>query len=817
MKQNPRPGDRRVRATLKTFKKNYRDEPLGVATGCRDVHGNIIGGRGFGVNLNERIKILLEENVKQRSVLKEKTYELEALTYKYRKIQNMVQSGQYLQVLTTAATSTSGTQLTTSENMQTNQPTPNPPLKSRSPIHGSFSKFKDDSNKLKTLNTLEHSQSVDINTARFGLRKSPLMSSATQITTTNTTSSTNNTTESTADYSSSKIISNDNATTSTNGACGASSSSTGQGKRALVAFDCPVKAGMLSASGVKRSHYTANITSTQTGTMRQPIIINYSKDNTCEEQTNEATLFDFSKQPAPKDPQLQNKLIAGGKPNNVTVKQSPKCTTDSSYCSMGADYELSESRKSAEELDLFTVFSYITGSNNSKDKHIYTKNEKRRGELGKDNFNRWSEGPFCTLMVRNNKDATAQAAMKGKTSRVLAPGKAVLQQDRASSRKGFVNDSLQRLADETRSSCPNIAETSGQTSNSATTDTKASRSLKSRRQSNQHSGDGRSKILTSNQKQQLPRTISMIEYLGMNEFDIIARRHDKLLASRQRKMDRKQQLACCYELSSCTCCTSTGSPTVYQRDVLIGGSSCHHTQSQADVGAYSSSDLLNSGADMLHSSSRLSCSTCCSFASQTYASQSDIYDTTESSGTVSTPTVSSSPSAGSIANNKYLTNSQASTRSSSINEQESQLQTTPRYCIHHSKLYEAKSLASAQHEHKYSYAHHHHHHHHSNEQVSTTSTNSSIMHNQQQVSATEPLQSTSNQPCCGPKSEENQINDAQIEQNSVKPLHSMDSENLAKNSTAKGTVDESEVENQQELENKQEQKLLIKCDVLESL
>lgn len=107
MKQNPRAGDHRVRATLKTFKKNYHEEAFGAA-GCRDFRGNIIGRGGYGINLNERIKIVIEENTKQRSSLKEKTYELEALTYKYRKIQGMIQSGQYLQALSSSTANGAG-------------------------------------------------------------------------------------------------------------------------------------------------------------------------------------------------------------------------------------------------------------------------------------------------------------------------------------------------------------------------------------------------------------------------------------------------------------------------------------------------------------------------------------------------------------------------------------------------------------------------------------------------------------------------------------------------------------------------------------
>lgn len=108
MRQNPKAADQRVRATLKTFAKNYRDGgALGtIPTNCRDIHGNIIHARAISVDLNEKIRLLMDDNTKQRGVLRDKTFELEALTYKYRKMMNMIQSGQYLQALNTTAGAT---------------------------------------------------------------------------------------------------------------------------------------------------------------------------------------------------------------------------------------------------------------------------------------------------------------------------------------------------------------------------------------------------------------------------------------------------------------------------------------------------------------------------------------------------------------------------------------------------------------------------------------------------------------------------------------------------------------------------------------
>ncbi|KAG9510364.1 Gamma-aminobutyric acid type B receptor subunit 2, partial [Fragariocoptes setiger] len=70
LKQNPKAGDQRVRATLKAFKKNSYE-----ASNRSDI--------------NNKIRVMMDENVRQRQVLKEKTYELEALVFKLRKLQSL--------------------------------------------------------------------------------------------------------------------------------------------------------------------------------------------------------------------------------------------------------------------------------------------------------------------------------------------------------------------------------------------------------------------------------------------------------------------------------------------------------------------------------------------------------------------------------------------------------------------------------------------------------------------------------------------------------------------------------------------------------
>lgn len=807
MKQNPRAGDRRVRATLKTFKKNYRDEPIGAAAGCRDIHGNIIGARCYGVNLNERIKILLDENVKQRSVLKEKTYELEALTYKYRKIQNMVQSGQYLQALnTTAAASTSLP--TTTDNLNTNQLSSLAPLKSRSPTQGSFSPTKDESIKLNP--AMEQSESIDGKT-KSEMRKSPLTSSTTQLTTTNTTSSTNNTTESTADYSSSKIMSNENATSSTNGGCFISSNSTSHGKRALVAFDCPVKDGRLSEASDKRSHYLANITNELSGSSNpQPIIINYSKYNSTD-PAPEPTTMTLCKQATSKKPAQQVTLKD---PHNQCsqARQSPKCTTDSSYCSMGAEYELSGLRKSQNDLDLFTVFSYIANNDNKDSGKSKTENDSAANT-----FSRWSEGPFCTLMVKNNKSC-ASKPLTSKT-KLAAPGSAILHKNEAEKEQA----SLVSEDTTTRVSYPNFGTKTGSLATLTNSVDRGSRKSLTRRQTSQQSEELKVEGRSGLQRKQLPRTISMIEYLGLNEFDMIARRHDKLLTNMRRKLEEKQQelLPCCYELSVCTCCASGESQSILPQDGRAR--SCQHIQSERDVEPFSSTDFLNSGGELVQSSSRMSCSTCCSLATQTFASHSEIYDETTRSS-VSSPTATSSASVDFAAQtHRYPKTSPASSGSSSIDQESQRNQQPAAYCSYRVKDSEDQCTTTPIHN-KQLLAHAHHpHHHHSSEQVSTTSTTSSILQNRQQhlgshakhsrkdyvdraMRSTEQLNLESN-PQTGSQAAAQVLHQ---DQQTTSERLMMDCECDHQQSTSK-TAELTDEEAQQR------RKLFIECDVLENL
>ncbi|KAI1289285.1 Gamma-aminobutyric acid type B receptor subunit 2 [Halotydeus destructor] len=66
LKRNPDAGDRRVRATLKPFKSSKKDSDE--------------------MELHARIKVVNDENCRQRQRLKEKTYELEALMFRLRSL-----------------------------------------------------------------------------------------------------------------------------------------------------------------------------------------------------------------------------------------------------------------------------------------------------------------------------------------------------------------------------------------------------------------------------------------------------------------------------------------------------------------------------------------------------------------------------------------------------------------------------------------------------------------------------------------------------------------------------------------------------------
>lgn len=785
LKQNPRAGDHRVRATLKTFKKNYHEEALGAATGCRDIHGNIIG-RGFNVNLNDRIKIMLDENVKQRSTLKEKTYELEALTYKYRKIQNMIQSGQYLQALnsTAAPSPTSLAPLPSSDtannlipNLMTQKPAP-------------YSILKDSKSKTKGLDIPETKENNEDN--KFGLFKSAMMSSTTQLTTTNTTSSTNNTTDLTNDYSSSKVMST--ATTSTNSYTMGTAS--GPGKRAFVAFNCALNdEGSLSAERQTASNLNANGD-------RCPI-----QERSINVKGKESLIQSTGSD------QLKKKCQSASKPVS-------KYTTDSSYCSMGVDYDVCDrSRKSRDDLDLFTVFSYISNKDNNQNRGM---NKHARSEWAGNNFSRWSEGPFCTLMVRKNDNSHMGKSLHSTSSKIVqvGPGKAILKSAGVRQQQELqLTGGARQNADETRTSCPNIADkaTAAAAASSRTSDQNV-QLRKMRKYMSQQSDDCGTKNSNSggHRSSRLPRTISMIEYLGLNEFDMIARRHDKL---QRRKLIRKQP-SYCYESQLCSCCALGPHQTGKQ-----GHKMRCNSQSDGDM-IFSSNDLLNSGADLAHTSSHLSCSTCCSLGSPTFASHSQLTDETSQSVTSPTMTSISNESNNNHHNHRYPSNSQSSTSSSSIVDQENSH--TLHFCHHHHQHHQA---------HFYGLQHQHAH--------STTINSNNQQSHQHQYHHQQRQQQQRNHPLSEPNSISSSVSSIYKNNNQSKPTPHSDEHPLctsglpkqaaapAKEAAAKDTVQPvvrattvadpvspsaitTTIEDCTE-DDEAPEKLLIKCDVLESL
>lgn len=717
------------------------------------------------MNLNDRIKIMLEENIKQRSTLKEKTYELEALTYKYRKIQNMIQSGQYLQALssTAAPSPTSLAPIPSSDtannlipNIINQKPTP-------------FSILKDNKADTKALEPPPAR-------AAGGLFKSALMSSTTQLTTTNTTSSTNNTTDLTNDYSSSKVMST--ATTSTNSYTAGTNS--GQGKRAFVAFNC--KPNDREASGTeKRTAFNMNIAE---DLAQENQIQGVSKDK-------ESLILSKSVDQSKKSIQSMKN----------TVKQPHKYTTDSSYCSMGADYDVSgRSRKSPNDEDLFTVFSYISNKENNPNRKM---NRQAKTEWAGNNFSRWSEGPFCTLMVRKNDSHIAKNSGTG----IVVPGEAILKNSvyNTGTRQHKSQRPETRQADETRASCPDIAAKTTAIDPTRTADKNAQPRKLTKYMSQQYEG---SKTKASEQRSsRLPRTISMIEYLGLNEFDMIARRHDRL---QRRKLIRKQP-SYCYEPPSCSCCGSGAHPSM--QTTKQGHRMRCNSQSDGDM-IFSSSDLLNSGGELVQTSSHLSCSTCCSLGSPTFASHSQLTD--ETSQSVTSPTMTSiSNESNNHHNHHYPSNSQSSTSSSSIVDQENPH--TIHFCPHHQPHFygvhqhahstNTNNNTLRRHQQHHQHLRHHHQHNHplSDPNSSASSVSSIYKNNNQSKSAPH----SDEHPLCtsglhyqGPAPKEDANDAAQLVTTTAANPGGL---------SAIPTIEDSTEDDEAQ------QKLLIKCDVLESL
>lgn len=627
LKQNPRAGDHRVRATLKTFKKNYHDEAFGVAATCRDIHGNIIhGGRNL-YNINERIKILLDENIKQRATLKEKTYELEALTYKYRKIQAMIQAGQSLQAINATVANTPAANIIKNSPNAAKESSLKPAGPHLAPVgrlpapeRVSFSNLRKDIT--AEGRQLEYNLQKDAD-----LRKnSPLTSSVTQLTTTNTTStSTNNPTDFTNDYSSS-ITANNLKSVNNNGSAGIK-------KTSFVAFDCDEGRGKVGK--------------------KQPAGFTPPKNHSNQNMN-----------------QILESTVNG---------KSNRYYNDSSYCSAGNDHEVNPMDDDDHHLDairtdsqdLFTVFSYF--NQNLKLKSSTAANEYKTTEESK--FSQWSKGPFCTLMVKNS-NSLMSADARYHRCQLGSPGAAFLKQT------GQINGKLgEHKKDTLQISCPNIIASMANRSNEALISSKnkkfAIRKQPPEKQlsQQQHPVSTRSRLIKSTSfANQLPRTISMIEYLGMTEFDLIARRHDKLASRCQQAVGKsaKQTISnkCCYEqqlsASNCSYCLQLQQRLKNQHHLCHVGS-----RSETEIaGANSSSDPLNSNNDPVNSGSIISCSTCCSLTSS--ITQSDMnFNNPVSAGNGAESEHSMSQSSQSISHSHSILTASSSNSTDSTNTSES--------------------------------------------------------------------------------------------------------------------------------------------------
>lgn len=562
LKQNPRAGDQRVRATLKTFKKNYHEDAFATTGGCRDAHGNFIGGPRSHVNLNERIKIMLDENVKQRSTLKEKTYELEALTYKYRKIQAIIQAGEYAQAINAANACTIDrpalptSALVAPANALSPSQAPQPGggaqqgqmLTSRSPTRErvSFSLNKptlgDEPASSRPLSAEPAAAAAAKALASDSVfSKSPIMSSSgvTQITQITTTSSCQ-----TADFT---------ATTATSQLASSSTSETHARQRAAAA---------------QLKHGT-----------QQP--------------TKRRAMF--------REP---NGRFVGSR-GSISSNLEAHNLVSTSFCS-------SSMKQASERVQQTTSSSFVALND---------------GDNIERQMLKLSEGPYCTLLLKNV---------------IVAPGGA----KRAAKQQH--QQQQQAAQQSTRLSCPNLAAPSAHLAKP-----------KHQQQRKQVSPAAA-----------LPRTLSMIEYLGLTELEQIAARHDELaqLAGRPRNKAattpsprnacaRRGRIrpvqpaarACCYDsATSCHCACLSGGGA--KRDAILSSSSSlvdrggggggrqrlgtranlNRCPLHSEPDVFSSEDPLNSTNTeplALYSCSHVSCSTCCSLLSQSTMSQShtDLY------------------------------------------------------------------------------------------------------------------------------------------------------------------------------------------------
>jgi len=603
----------------------------------------------------------------------------------------MVQTGQYTKAVNTITCGSLGVAQLPCGPGPCNSPNSCKTLTSRPPAHESV-KFSIRRDENQIIPEFEEPLVGQVLECKSDLRKSPLMSSTTQITTTNTTSSTNNHTETTTDCSISKVLSSVTSTSD-----GYNSLANESGKRALVTYEC-------SLSDVKTTSGKQPALEDRVAGNLKAVDCSKNFKNAAKSEKLSVLFMD--------DPRRSDSNAGN------SDKPSPKYTTDSSYCSMGAEYELSGSRRSQEDLGLFTIFSYKARN----EANWKRKRGLERGQSPECRFNRWLDGPFCTLMVKKDgpKSATRHLGAIEDFSTSRAPGRAM--------REVTLGDNRSRLVHSALASCPNITSHVNDSRLISEGDiciqTRPVRRSQIARARMTGPLEFRAQSKGNLTTNRLPRTLSMIEYLGLNEIDLIARRHDKVMHCNVVSAERS---------NCCKCCP--------QGRASVRVSKCQF-KSESDI-PFSSSDPLNS-TDLMPTSSRLSCSTCCSLASPLDASESDLFgEATGSSQTDSSHTITTSDSLSNQGH--YSSNSQSSQSSSIVVGRQ---QPTAR-CVHHA--HQARGQR-----------YHHHHEYHQSDGATSTSSQSSMMNRDKSMNNEEHSLCISGSLHCAPSSKEDANDSAQL-------------------------------------------------------
>ena len=490
---------------------------------------------------------MLEENVKHRSLLKEKTYELEAMTSKYRKIQSMLQSGQYLQAINTTAVSSSNTNQAGVMLVPSATPivgTSTMLLTSRSPTreHVSFSILKDEAHQMpinvtggtKARPELQlPKNSALICNAQPDIQNPSSMSNMTQITTANTTSSTNNTTELLTDYSSARLISTATSTVGTTNSNQLISESIGD-----------------------------QILQTQAGNKQFP----------------------------------KHKIVGPTSYDHYSRNLSSTTVLNKN----SRDIDRQQMQQSCDDLKLFTVLSYLQGGFLSGDKrnNLRKSQEITATTKGNKKLGQWLEGPFCTVRLRGHDSDQNHPSFYAR--------QASQPHETPSKPQGQMNTTL-------------VGACRGH----------------------------------------LPRTLSMIEYLGLNEYDLIARRHEKIL-----KYQRHQKIKCCCGgINSCSYCSLHNFSLTNSTRPRYLCSSREVKSSHDD-----NSNTTSSEFDVFTHSS-ISCSTCCSLVSGANSELLAGGSQTQTSGSSTSHDDLSSPFSQSTSDNaiqRFISESQSSTQSGSF-------------------------------------------------------------------------------------------------------------------------------------------------------